>query len=587
MSIGVSDFGKLVRGGYTFVDKSLLIDEVLQGGPEVTLIARPRRFGKTLNLSMLQHFLSAEVNGEPTRALFDGLDIADRPEVMAHQGRYRVIFVSLKELKDSSFEKFEAGLRSLLADLYQQYPELLDAANLNPARRRQVDALLNREASLAEMANSIKLLSELLYKHHGKKVAILLDEYDTPIHAAYTHGFYPQLMEFMRGLLGAALKDNPYLFKSVVTGILRVSKESLFSGLNNIKVYTVLDEGYDTRFGFTEAEVSGLLAASGLMERNPALESAIKDWYNGYCFGRNVIYNPWSIVNCIEERGKLQPYWVNSGGDDVLKKLMAQADADFKEGLERLIQDMSIRETVDPRLVFGDLNGDSIALWSLLLFSGYLTAEDVVWAADGSVQCRLLIPNQEIAGLYRRHVSAWFSDTMGMRGYQKFLRSLTSGEVEEFAARLQDYLLESMSLFDAQGRHPEKFYHGLALGLIAGLRDSHIVHSNRESGYGRYDLAIFPKSGAAAEQELGIIMEFKQAASVGKLKAAAKAALAQINVRFYETELRQHKIGKILRMGLAFSGKRVAVAHASGMVRLRKQRRVAGRRKRAMQRKRA
>jgi hypothetical protein len=366
----------------------------------------------------------------------------------------------------------------------------------------------------------------------------------------------------MRDLLGAALKDNPHLLKAVLTGILRVAKENLFSGLNNLKVLTVLDNAYAQYFGFTEAEVAALAQTTGLAAKHPALEANIKDWYNGYRFGGEVIYNPWSIVSCLDEKGVLKPYWLNTSGADLLKRSMERAETDFKEGLESVIRGTPVEQLVDPNLVFADLDKSSTALWSLLLFSGYLTADNVSYQeADGRARCRLRIPNREIGGLYRRHIEEWFSDTMGLTGYRAFLASLTEGRVEEFETRLREYLLDSMSHFDAQGRHPEKFYHGLVLGMIVGLSDTHTILSNRESGLGRYDVALFPRSPAAGKPALGVLVEFKQTSDPSQLQAAAASALSQIDTRHYETELKQHPITGILKLGMAFAGKEVAIAH--------------------------
>lgn len=563
LPIGVTDFGKLVSEGFTFVDKTPMIGEVIHSGAEVTLITRPRRFGKTLNLSMLQHFFAERVTGAPTAGLFEGLAITRDSAAMAHQGHYPVIFFTFKDIKDANFDAFERSFREKLSNLFHQHIVLQDSPRLEPSRRSDVEALLTEKADLAKMANAFLLLSELLHKHYGRRVIILLDEYDTPLQAAYEGGFYQPLAAFIRNLLGAALKDNPYLYKAVLTGILRVSEESLFSELNNLKVHTVLDQRYSACFGFTEPEVSGLLQATGLAAQQPALDAQIRGWYNGYRFGREVIYNPWSIVNCLDEHGVLKPYWVRTSGSSLLKKLMAQADAAFKESLEGLIQGGTVEEIVDPNLVLGQLagnaDGDARALWSLLLFSGYLTALSSE-PAGTHTRCQLAIPNQEIRHLYEDIIMEWFRDTLHESGYRRFLNALVTGDLPEFETILREYLLRSASFFDVQDRNPERFYHGLVLGMIVGLRDTHVIHSNRESGRGRYDVALFPKVPSAAVAP-GILIEFKHTSNPGQLTAAAEAALAQIETQHYDAEPHQHAVERILSMGIAFCGKELALAH--------------------------
>ncbi|MEJ2419096.1 MAG: AAA family ATPase [Exilibacterium sp.] len=453
-------------------------------------------------------------------------------------------------------------LADAVKDLFEQYPELRVSEALSVTQKGDVQRILERKADLSQLARAFKRLSEFLYRHYQKPVLLLIDEYDTPIHAAYVNGYYQEMINFMRGLLGEGLKDNPYLYQAVVTGILRVSRESLFSGVNNLEVYTVLDRGYSRYFGFTEAEVAGLSRGFNVEH----VSSEIQSWYNGYRFGDYVIYNPWSIIGCLKRQGEMRPYWVNTSDNALLKELMAKANADFKQAMEPLIQNNGIHnkateQMIDPNIVFGDLSKNTTALWSLLLFSGYLTATDIRYDQEGIVTCRLSIPNLEVQGLYKRHIKEWFSDPLGQKGYSDFLNCLTTGKLQEFEVRLKQYLRESASFFDTSGRHPEKFYHGLVLGLIAGLRETHSIYSNRESGYGRYDIAVLPKGDSRANLP-GIIMEFKSVENSQHLDKEAENALAQIDRRWYRAELEQHHIQHILTIGLAFSGKAVAICHA-------------------------
>ncbi len=559
LPIGISDFGKLIRGNHTFIDKSLLIRDLIRDGAEVTLLTRPRRFGKTLNLSMLHHFFANEVSGQSTAGLFDGLDINRDTDCMAHQGQHPVIFFTFKDIKEGRFEDAIAKLVDTLKDLYLQYPELMESNALADVQKADIQAMLEKKTDLSQLASAFKRLSQFLFLHHQKHVLLLIDEYDTPIHAAYVHGYYEEMINLMRGLLGAGLKDNPYLYKGVVTGILRVSRESLFSGVNNLELYTVLDRNYSQYFGFTEAEMKKLLRDFDAA----ALTADIQSWYNGYPFGEHVIYNPWSIINCLKQRGELRPYWLNTSDNSLLKSLMARADVRFKQKMEQLIQNHSIEAQIDPNLVFGDLNKNTMALWSLLLFSGYLTAGDPRYDIQGRVTCQLRVPNLEVLGLYQRHIEEWFSDSMGREGYGDFLNCLVTGNLEEFEARLTEYLRESASAFDAEKQQPEKFYHGLVLGLIVGLKDTHVIHSNRESGFGRYDVALLPRETAPADQRRGILMEFKAVKNTQPLTDAAQAALQQIDQRRYQAELEQHRLSDILKIGLAFSGKQVAMQFAT------------------------
>lgn len=562
LPVGVSDFGKLIRRHYVFVDKSLMIREVIQDGAEVTLITRPRRFGKTLNLSMLQHFFSREVIGQQTAGLFDDLLISKDLDSMTHQGQYPVIFFTFKGIKEVNFELAKEKLRAAIAELYQGYPELIDSPHLAVEQKTKIANLRSERASLVELSNAIKNLTEYLYRHYQKPVLLLIDEYDTPIHTAYLNSYYKEMVDLMRGLLGEALKDNVYLYKAVVTGILRVSWESLFSGLNNLKVHTVLDKRYSRHFGFTEDEVTDLFKTVGLNHQATQAQGPIKTWYNGYQFGATTVYNPWSIISCLDEQGACRPYWINTSDNTLLKQLMARADGGFKQQMEALLQDHEIEQLVDPNIVFGDLDKSAMALWSLLLFSGYLAAAAPCYDAQGRVLCRLSVPNLEVLGLYQRHIEEWFSDTMGRENYGDFLNCLVTGKVEEFEARLAEYLRESASFFDTGQRHPEKFYHGLVLGLIAGLKETHLIYSNRESGFGRYDIALLPRKTSVVDQRLGILMEFKPAKDTEQLQDTARHALQQINTQHYQTKLEQHRIERILKIGLAFSGKQMAMAVA-------------------------
>jgi Predicted AAA-ATPase/PD-(D/E)XK nuclease superfamily len=551
LPVGYSQFPDLIRHRLDFVDKTLLIKEIFDNiGTQVSVITRPRRFGKTLNLSMLQCFLASEVQREPTQRLFDGLKIsALGDEYMQYQGKYPVILISLKDVKGNDYQAAYAYLCCLLAEVYGAHRYLLSSAQLTSEEKQLFLAILERKASPASVGYSLRHLSNYLHRHTGVKSWILIDEYDTPIQSAYLNNYYSEMIALIRTLLGLALKDNPSLEKSVITGILRISKESLFSGANNIQVYSIFDKEYSEYFGFTEAEVEELLKKYNLEQRS----LQIRNWYNGYRMGETVIYNPWSLIHCIKKEGLLKPYWVNTSGNDLVKHLLARGDQRVKTDLETIIHNESITALVSENMIFNDLEKDRNAMWSLLLFCGYFKPIHIEYKND-FIQCELAVPNQEIMALYRGLVEGWFRESLGGQ-YLDFLLSLTEGRVEEFMDRLQQYLIQTISIFDATGREPEKFYHGFVLGMMVSLSDTHEVKSNHESGYGRYDVMLIPKD----HEQLGVVIEFKTVRDEKvDLKSAATEALRQVEQRAYATELEQRGIHHILKMGLAFRNKDVA-----------------------------
>lgn len=553
LPIGYDSFSAVIQHGLDIVDKSLFIKEVLDNAViQAMLIVRPRRFGKTLNLSMLRCFLAAEIDGKPTAPLFNGLKIADSGEqYWQHQGKYPVIFITFKDIKFKTFQNTYDHLRSLMAQTYREHEYLLSSPQLTKNEQAAFASILREQANPAAVSKALHDLCYYLQKHFGVKPWLLIDEYDTPIQAGFMHDYYEDIIEFMRGLFGTALKTNNSLERAVITGILRVSKESLFSGVNNLKVYSMFNSEFSEHFGFTEVEVDDILQKSQLGER----AAAIREWYNGYRIGETTIYNPWSLVNCVYEKGALKSYWVNTSGNDLIKHLLARGDEQIKMDLESLIRGESITALIDENMVFGDLEKNRSALWSLLLFSGYLKVLHTE-QKRGLLQCELVPPNYEVSALFQNVIQGWLAEPIGYEQYLAFLLSLTEGRVEEFTQRLQRYLVETLSIFDASGQNPEKFYHGFVLGMMVSLSETHEVISNRESGYGRYDVMLIPKD----PEQLGIILEFKTALEKKvSLKQAAVQAMQQINSRDYENELRRRGIERILKMAMAFRGKQVHV----------------------------
>lgn len=555
LPIGYDNFGKVIENKLKFVDKSLLIKDFIDDkAAEVTLITRPRRFGKSLNLSMLHHFFAAEIHGNSTKDLFEGLKISEQSqEYLQHQGKYPVISLSFKDVKDSGFQSIYANLCRLLSRAYDEHSFVLDSPAVSSRQKRIFESILEGQADEAIFKSSLLDLTSCLYEHYREKAILLIDEYDTPIQSGYAHGYYSEITAFMRHLFGASLKSNPYLYRAILTGILRISKESLFSGLNNLQVYSVLNPKYSQYFGFTEAEVNNLFTQANL-NNDPA---RIKDWYNGYKIGGTIVYNPWSIVNCIKEQGTLKPYWVNTSDNVLVKDLLIQSSTKFKNTFELLLEGDVVEQFIDENFVFSELKGNEPAIWSLLLMAGYLTVISSQETFQGTL-CQLQIPNQEIRNLYRKIIEQWLSNGKGILWYNEFLKSLLTGDVDGFKENLKEILLQTISVHDL-GHEPEAFYQGFMIGLTASLdKREHEKKSNKESGHGRYDIVIIPKN----TRELAIILELKSVTPPKKdvtlatlLQKEAKEALAQIDNKEYHAELKQRGIINVLKLGLAFCGK--------------------------------
>ncbi len=404
LPVGQSDFKKIIDSDFDFVDKSLMIKDIIDDD-EVILITRPRRFGKTLNLSMLRYFFAASINNQSHQRLFSNLAInqADK-KYLCHQSQYPVIFFSFKDIKEKVFSKAYDAIYNVIREMYNNHSYLLSSDTLQEREKLSFMSILDKNAEDICIKNSLKNLIKYLYDHHQSQVIVLVDEYDTPIQSGYLHDYYEESIEFFHGFFGAALKDNPYLFKSVLTGILRISKESLFSGLNNVVTYSLLNINYSRYFGFTEKEVAQLLEQAKLENQ---LEN-VKTWYNGYCAGNTVLYNPWSIASYLKER-LLKPYWVNTSDNELIKKLLIQSSVRFKAQCEDLLGDKAIEKVIDDNVVFSDLKGNESMIWSLLLMMGYLKSINTEHTMQGTL-CRLKIPNQEIRNFYRQITEQWLSD---------------------------------------------------------------------------------------------------------------------------------------------------------------------------------
>ena len=571
--IGVDNFHELVTGGYLFCDKTAMIAEFFSKGEKVTLITRPRRWGKTLNMSMLQHFLSAEVNGVSTASLFDDLAIAKIEEgkyIKTHQGKYPVIMLSFKDVKADSFAGAYNAMYELIREVYDIFVYLLKSNKLSELQLEKLNAILRKKSDQQQLEASLKLLSECLHKHHGQRVYILIDEYDTPLNQAYGNTTYlDALVNFMRNLFSSSLKGNNNLERGVLTGILRVSKDSMLSGLNNLETYTMLDKAYSSHFGFSDEESQILFHRQGLsVDFNE-----VRRWYNGYRSGDFVVYNPWSILLCMNRGGYFDVYWVNTGNNDLIKQSLLRSNSSIKSQFEQLMQGVTLCVPINKHLSFDLLDTNEAAFWSFLLFAGYLKAEKSRLKPGSIVyECEVSIPNYEVRSLYNSFFEELFMGSCwDETKYSSFLNHLVVGDIPLIMRDLGDYLLQTASSFDTKNtKKSEGFYHGFVLAMVASLSDTHYIRSNRESGYGRYDVLLVPRGPKSlsldVNQSIGtksILLEFKQVRKEEELAHAAHAALEQIQAQAYRTALLAYPyVTAVVEVGIAFSGKSVLAAYS-------------------------
>ncbi|MBY6917968.1 AAA family ATPase [Clostridium botulinum] len=556
IQVGTSDFREIIKENYYFVDKSLLIKEFIENAAKVILTPRPRRFGKTLNMSMLKYFFDIE-NKDKNKDLFKGLEIENEEEIMKKQGAYPVIFLTFKNEKHLSFENFQDGIKSVMYNIYMDHYYLLESEKLSQFDKERFKEILDRKGSIVEFSEALSNLMRYLNKHYNKKVIVLIDEYDVPIQESYLRGYYEEAIVLIRNILTAALKDNVYLEKSLVTGILRVAKESIFSGLNNIEVDSILGINFNDKFGFTEEQVINLLEYYNLSEKI----DEVKKWYNGYIFGGKIIYNPWSVLNYIKNNEiGFMPYWINSSSNDLIKRLLSNGNEDTKKNLEELIKGNSIKKTVDDHVVMKDVEDDEENLWGFLTLSGYLkpVKKELI---DGELECELKIPNNEVLIFYSKLIKKWFKESLTSKKYSIMLNALITGDVETFAGFFKNFVLNNISYFDVSGEEPEKVYHAFVLGMIVSLSDKYEVKSNKESGYGRYDVMLIPKDTS----KLGIIMEFKKIDDFmsKSIEKGIEEALNQIEENKYEAELRERNVSNILKLAIVFKGKKIEVVEGT------------------------
>ena len=556
VSIGKQDFASLREQNSFYIDKTDLIRAWWESRDDITLITRPRRFGKTLNMDMLKCFFSNQYADRGD--LFEGLSIWNEEKWRGLQGTYPVLFLSFAAVKADQLSEVKKQINMQIARLYEEHRYLLDGDLLS-----ENEKAMYRNVSMymedAESSFSINLLCQYLHRYYGKKVIVLLDEYDTPMQEAYVHGYWDAFTSFLRSLFNATFKSNPYLERAVLTGITRVSKQSIFSDLNNLNVITTTSEEYATYFGFTEQEVFQALEEFGLADK----KELVKQWYDGFTFGSHTdIYNPWSITNYLDKK-KIGAYWAATSSNTLINSLIQQSATDIKEKMETLLQEKEILVTFDEQIVFEQLQQDKNAIWSLLLASGYLKVLEV--EQRGILLepwYHLKITNLETLGMFTGMFKSWFSASDC--NYNAFVQALLQGNLKEMNVYMNDVALVTFSSFDT-GRHPsgktqpERFYHGFVLGLLAELRDRYVLKSNRESGYGRYDVMLIPRDFA----EQAYVLEFKvhDPEEEESLQETVQAALMQIQEKQYDAELSELHIksNQIHHYGFAFEGKKILI----------------------------
>lgn len=550
LPIGISDYVR-AQSEYYYVDKTLLIKEFLDRRPLVSLFTRPRRFGKTLNMDMLRVFF--EISDEDTSRYFADKAIWNcGEEYRAYQGKYPVIFLTFKDVKFDTWEATIDKIRGLLQEEYGRHQELIDSDKLSQYEKIYFTKILDSSANEVELTSALERLSKMLAAHYGKAPIIIIDEYDTPIQEGYSKDFYDEIIGFMRNFFSGAFKDNKNLSYGFLTGILRIAQESIFSGLNNLSVNTVMDEEYDSFFGFTSDEVKKMLEYYGMSKK----ESELKDWYDGYLFGSEEIYNPWSVINYISRGGIPQAYWVNTGKNEILEDLLKVATDDITERLYALLHGERIIARIDQNVVYSSLTEEPANIYSLLLVAGYLKAPKKELQADGSYLCEVSIPNREIAAVYKSEILSHFLQVgvITRNTANKIAESLYANDYKKLQNAVAEYMDKSISFYDGG---TEGFYHGLMLGLIALMDNQYKIKSNRESGDGRYDICLIPRE----EKYPGIIMElkWKEKLSEAALVSLAEEALVQIDELRYDSELTEDGIADIIKFGIAFSGKKVCI----------------------------
>ena len=540
LAIGLSDFKHLIKEDFYYFDKTKFIEEVIKDGSQVKLFARPRRFGKTLNMSMLKYFFDIK-NREENKEIFKDLYI-EKTEAFKEQGQYPVIFLSLKDLKALTWEQMEKAIKSAISRLFSEYKYLLNV--LDKFDTLAFENILLKNTELEDLKEALKFLTRILYEKYNKKVVVLIDEYDSPLVSAYINGYYEKAKDFFKTFYSTVLKDNSYLQMGVLTGIIRVIKAGIFSDLNNLSTYTILSDVYTDSYGLTEEEVEKSLKYYGIEQEI----SNVKDWYDGYKFGDSEVYNPWSILNFLRFK-ELRAYWVDTSGNDLIKDVLKKITKNTIEALERLFNGEGLKQNISGTSDLSKLLSEE-ELWELMLFSGYLTVEEKI----DHKNYVLRLPNKEIKELFR---DTFLEKYFGRGSKLLYLmEALTENRIDEYEERLQEILLTSVSYNDTK-KGNEAFYHGLIMGMGLYLEGEYITKSNIESGLGRYDFVIEPKNKA----KRAFIMEFKSTDSIENLEEISKEALRQIEDKKYDISLKQNGVKDITYLGIAFCGKQIKIEY--------------------------
>lgn len=544
LPIGVSDF-KLATTGYYYVDKTLMIRDFLDKKPMVSLFTRPRRFGKTLNMDMLRVFF--EKTNEDTSVYFKDKQIWQCGDYYTkHQGQYPVIFLTFKDVKSMTWEETFQKIRRLISLEFIRHNELEASSILTAYEKEQYHLLAGDSGDEVDCQMGLQLLSLLLHKHYGKECIIIIDEYDTPIQQGHTCNFYPEIVNFMRNFFSGGLKDNPHLAFGFLTGILRVAKESIFSGMNNLKTYSILDDGYSSYFGFTEKEVKDMLRYYGKDDKYDELS----EWYDGYRFGNTEIFNPWSVINYISDNCFPKAFWQSTGSNDIIGEIIKTATPEITEDLYKLLCGEKIAAYIDTGVIYPEVQNNPYSIYSFLLVAGYLKVANIYPQSDGNFMCDVAIPNKEITFVYEKEV---LNRTNQNSLAISISQAIFSKDTQKLQSLLEDFMVKSISSIDGAN---ESFYHGMMLGLCAILGNRYKIRSNRESGLGRFDIQLMPLTKGMP----GFIFEFKHTKDEHiDLSALADSALQQIEAKKYDTELRDNGVTSIIRIGIAFRGKSAVV----------------------------
>ena len=548
LPIGIEDFKEVIDSGYYFVDKTLMIKDLIVNKVKVGLFTRPRRFGKTLNMSMIQRFF--EKTDESNAYLFDRLKISEYPECMQYQGQYPVISLSLKSMKQGSYKDAFHMFKVLIAREYDRHKDILKNGKISDSERDLFHSILTQKAEDAFYLDSIKFLSDIMVKYYNKNVIILIDEYDVPLENASHQGFYTDMVNLIRSVFESALKTNPSLDRAFLTGCLRISKESIFTGLNNLQIFSIMSTKFDDSFGFTQEEINVMLECYDLTDKS----SDIAHWYDGYKFNDVDIYNPWSVLNYLSEAVEkssalCKPYWSNTSSNEIVKRLIEESNDRTKNAIEELINGTPVRAQIYEDITYGTIDVNSEYIWSFLLFTGYLKVTAYETIGDETYY-EMVIPNTEVKSIYKNTIRAWFEKKINADSRTDILEAILKADAEKLEDLLCTWMVNTISCFDEQ----ENYYHGFVTGLVSGF-NGYMVVSNRESGNGRFDLVVKQRS----KWNYAAILEFKIVDKYNQMTKACEDALKQIEEKDYEASLRDEQYENIAKLGVCFCQKRCRV----------------------------